>query len=503
MINDEVFGEFTALLKRAHTLGTVGELLGWDEQVNLPPGGAEQRAAQHAALAEAQHAAASAGRIGELLAALEARTGELTQDQAIVVAHARKEFDRATKLPAEFVREKAAQGSRGYHAWARAKANDDFAGYAPVLEKNLELAKREAGYLGWSGREYDCMLDKFDPGLTAAAVERLFGELKRELVPLVRAITGSATAGRARAAAGKLRGFPVEGQRVFLREVTERIGFDYARGRIDVSLHPFCSGTGSDVRMTTRFKVDEPLDSLFSSIHETGHGLYEQGLPAAQLGTALGIHAGMAVHESQSRLWENQVARSRGFWRGFEPRFRALFPAQTAGLAAEELYLAVNAVDPTLIRVDADEVTYNLHIILRFELEKQLFTGELAVRDLPAAWGAASREIVGLEPKTDRKGVLQDVHWSDGAFGYFPSYCLGNMLAAQLWYRAQELRPGLEEEFTRGDFSWLLGWLREQVHAQGRRFDALELARRVTGEALSPRALVRYLRERYGALYLG
>lgn len=499
------FAELTTLVQRAHTLGTVGELLGWDEQVNLPPGAAEQRAAQHAALAEAVHAAASERRIGELLVALEERSkaGELTPDQTVVVAQARKDFDRATKLPADFVREKAAQGSRGYHAWAKAKANDDFASYAPVLEKNLELAKREAAYLGWSGREYDYMLDKHDPGLTAAAVDRLFGELKRELVPLVREITASPTAERAKSAAGKLRGFSVEGQRAFLREVTEKIGFDYGRGRIDVSLHPFCSGTGSDVRMTTRFKADEPLDSLFSSIHETGHGLYEQGLPAAQLGTALGIHAGMAVHESQSRLWENQVARSRGFWRAFEPRFRATFPAQTAALSAEELYLAVNLVEPTLIRVDADEVTYNLHIILRFEMEKKLFSGELAVRDLPAAWRAASREIVGLEPANDRTGVLQDVHWSDGAFGYFPSYCLGNMLAAQLWYRAQALRPGLEEEFARGDFSWLLGWLRAEVHSQGRRFDALELARRVTGTELSPQALVRYLRERYGALYLG
>ena len=503
MALDTALAELTSLVQRAHTLGTVGELLGWDEQVNLPPGAAEQRAAQHAALAEATHAAASERRIGELLMELEQLDGALAPDQKAVVTQARKDFDRATKLPTEFVREKAAQGSRGYHAWAKAKANNDFASYAPVLEKNLEFAKREAAYLGWGGREYDYMLDKHDPGLTAAAVDRLFGELKRELGPLVREITASPTATRAKTAAGKLRGFPVEAQRTFLREVTEKIGFDYGRGRIDVSLHPFCSGTGSDVRMTTRFKADEPLDSLFSSIHETGHGLYEQGLPAAQLGTALGIHAGMAVHESQSRLWENQVARSRGFWRNFEPRFRALFPTQTAALNAEELYLAVNLVEPTLIRVDADEVTYNLHIILRFEMEKKLFSGELAVRDLPAAWRAASREIVGLEPANDRTGVLQDVHWSDGAFGYFPSYCLGNMLAAQLWYRAQELRPGLEAEFARGDFSWLLGWLREQVHAQGRRFDALELARRVSGAELSPKALVRYLRERYGALYLG
>ena len=417
------------------------------------------------------------------------------------MANARRDYDRATKLPAEFVREKAAQGSRGYHAWARAKAADDFSSYAPVLEKNLELARREAGYLGRGDAPYDHMLDKHDPGLTAAAVDRLFGELKGELVPLGREILASPSAARAQAVARRLRGFPVDAQRAFLREVTERIGFDYTRGRIDVSLHPFCSGGGSDVRMTTRYHEDQPLDALFSSIHETGHGLYEQGLPAQHLGTALGLHAGMAVHESQSRLWENQVARSRGFWRYFEPRWRERFPAQTKGVTADELYLAVNVVGPTLIRVEADEVTYNLHIVLRFELEKRLFAGELRVRDLPEAWRAASRELLGLEPATDREGVLQDVHWSDGAFGYFPSYCLGNMIAAQLWYRLLALRPALEEEFAGGDFTWLLGWLREHIHAQGRRYSALELVRRETGEELSPRHLVRYLRERYGALY--
>ncbi len=490
------------LVKRAHTLSQITELLGWDEQVNLPPGGAEQRAKQQATLAEAQHAAASAARLGELLTELEAQNASLTAEQRAVVFHARRDYNRATKLPPEFVREKAAQSSRGYHAWARAKKADDFAGYAPVLEKNLELAQREAGYLGCRAAPYDCMLDKFDPGLTAAAVDRLFTELKSDLVPLVRAITASPVAEQARAAADKLHGFPIDGQQAFLREVTAALGFDYTRGRIDVSLHPFCSGTGSDVRMTTRYHADAPLDALFGSIHETGHGLYEQGLRMSDLGTALGIHAGMAVHESQSRLWENQVARSRGFWRHFEPRWRALFPAQTAAVLSDELYLAVNAVEPTLIRIEADEVTYNLHIVLRFELEKKLFSGELAVRDLPAAWRTASRELVGLEPVTDREGVLQDVHWSDGAFGYFPSYCLGNMIAAQLWERARALRPALEEEFAHGDFSWLLGWLRTEVHAQGRKFSALELVQRVTGDALSPQPLVRYLRERYGAIYL-
>ncbi|MBL9212624.1 MAG: carboxypeptidase M32 [Opitutaceae bacterium] len=503
MTSPAAYSELVQRIQRARTLGSVSDLLGWDEQVNLPPGAAEQRAAQLAVMAEVQHAADSDARIGALLAELEANPAALNGDQAAVVRQARKDYDRATRLPPEFVREKAAQGSRGYHAWARARAADDFASYVPVLEKNLELARREAAYLGRGDAPYDYMLDEHDPGLTAAVVDRLFSELKRDLVPLVREITQSPRAEVARRTAARLTGFPAAGQRDFLREVTERIGFDYQRGRIDVSLHPFCSGSGSDVRMTTRYREDQPLDALFGSIHETGHGLYEQGLPAAHLGTALGIHAGMAMHESQSRLWENQVARSRAFWRCFEPRFRELFPAQTAVVNSDELHLAINAVEPTLIRVEADEVTYNLHIVLRFELEKRLFAGELAVRDLPAAWRTAARELLGLEPANDREGVLQDVHWSGGGFGYFPSYCLGNMIAAQLWARVQVLRPGLEDDFARGDFTWLLGWLREHIHSQGRRYPALELVRRVTGEDLSPRHLVAYLRKRYGGLYLG
>lgn len=501
MTVDAALDQLVPLLKRSHTLATVSELLGWDEQVNLPPGAAEQRAGQQAVLAETLHAASSDPRIGELLARLEANAAAASPDQRAIMREARRDFDRATRLPVDFVREKAVQGSRGYHAWAKAKAADDFAGYVPVLEKNLELARREAAYLGRGDAPYDHMLDRHDPGLTAAVVERLFDELKRGLVPLVRDITQSPVVKRAQAIAARLRGFPIEGQRTFLREVTERIGFDYDRGRIDVSLHPFCSGTGSDVRMTTRYKEDQPLDALFGSIHETGHGLYEQGLPAGHLGTALGLNAGMAMHESQSRLWENQVARSRAFWRFFEPRWRELFPRQSAGVSSDELYLAINLVEPTPIRVDADEVTYNLHIVLRFELEKKLFSGELAVRDLPQAWRALSNDLMGIDPPTDREGVLQDVHWSDGAFGYFPSYCLGNMIAAQLWAKARSLRPGIEEEFARGDFSWLLRWLRENVHAQGRRHGMLELVRRITGAELSPQPLLAYLAERYGGLY--
>jgi len=490
--------ELDTKLKQAHLLDTVGALLSWDEQVNLPPNSADLRAAQRAVIADVQHSAASDPHIGELLEFLEKERAQLTEDQRVVLYWARRDYNKATKLPADFVREKAEQSSRGYQAWKQAREKNDFASYAPVLQKNIELAKREAAYLGQGAAPYDYMIDCFDPGMKAAVIETLFDELKIGLVPLVRQITSSKIKAREEA----LRGFPVERQQTFLREVTQAIGFDYGRGRIDVSPHPFCSGSGADVRMTTRYHADNPLGSLFGSIHETGHGLYEQGLPIALHHTALGRAVGMGVHESQSRLWENQVARSRGFWKFFEPKYRATFPEQLGSISSEELYLAINAVAPTLIRTEADEVTYNLHIVLRFELEKKLFAGTLAVADLPKTWNAMSRELLGLEPANDSEGVLQDVHWSDGGFGYFPSYCIGNMMAAQLWYHVLGLRPQLEDDFARGDFTWLLGWLRKNIHALGRRYDTLALVKLATGEPLSPKYLLRYLKERYGPLYL-
>ena len=492
------YAELLSHLKRAHVLGTVSGLLGWDEQVNLPPDSADLRAQQLAVVAELQHAAASNPRIGECLAQLERDAGtSANADRAVVVREARRDFDRVSRLPGTFVAERARLASESYHAWAHARAAGDFAAFRPFLERQVELARREAEYLGWGDRPYDYAIDKHDPGVTAAEVANLFDELKRGLVPLVRRIAGAA----ANVAPLHLRGCPVEPQQVLLREVTGRLGFNYGRGRVDVSLHPFCEGSGADVRMTTRFDPNDPLSALFSAIHETGHGLYEQGLPLELQGTPLGQNAGMAVHESQSRLWENQVARSRAFWRYFEPRLRELFPQATAGIDSDALYREINAVRPTFIRVDADEVHYNLHIILRFELERRLFTGELKVAELPQAWATLAEAFFGSAPPDDRQGVLQDIHWSGGAFGYFPSYCLGNMMAAQLWSTVQAQVPGLAEDFARGDFSRLLGWLRSNIHAQGRRYTLFELVHRVTGQPLSPRPLLAYLEDRYGALY--
>lgn len=450
-------------------------------------------------MAETTHAAATDPAIGTLLTSLEKPDAwsALTADQCVVVREARRNFDRLTRLPAAFVREQALEASRSYHAWVAARENDDFRAFAPHLEKQIDLARREAAHVGQGDAPYNYMIDKHDPGMTAQVIGRLFDELKAGLVPFAKSVLDSGV----RPPMGLLRGFPADRQKQLLEEVARCLGFDFSRGRIDISPHPFCGGNGEDTRMTTRFDEDNPLQSLFGAIHETGHGLYEQGLPAEDAGTALGTAAGMAVHESQSRLWENQVGRGRPFWRHLEPRFRELFSKQTASISSDELFLAINAVGRTPVRVEADEVTYNLHIILRFEIEQRLFSGELAVADLPGAWREAMQNLLGIVPADDREGALQDVHWSGGAFGYFPSYCLGNMLAAQLWYRALDFLPGLEGDLENGDCSLLLGWLREQVHAKGRRLNLLELTQEVTGKPLGPEALLRYLKERYGPLY--
>lgn len=488
----------TAKLRHAHRLHAVVSFLQWDEQVNLPPDSGDARAGQLATLAELEHRAATDPAIGALLDELAAHREQLESDERVILRWARRDYDRATRLPPEFVAERAALDSQAFHVWREARAASNFAAFAPWLERQVEMARREAAYLGFGDAPYDYLLDQHDPGMTAAEVARLFGELRAGLVPFVREILASGV----RPQPGRLKGFSTAAQDAFLREVTAALGFNFKRGRIDVAVHPFCSGDAADTRLTTRFHEDKPLDSLFSAIHEAGHGLYEQGLPIAQLGTPLGQAVGMAVHESQSRLWENQVGRSRGFWRYFEPRWRAAFPGRLDAISSDELFLAINAVELDPIRVESDEVTYNLHIVLRFELERRLFAGELQVADLPAAWNRLSRDILGLVPEDDRRGVLQDVHWSSGAFGYFPSYCLGNMIAAQLWRAIRTAMPDIEEDFAHGEFGRLLGWLREHIHRQGRRMDTHELVRQATGETLSPVHLLNYLRERYAPLYL-
>jgi carboxypeptidase Taq len=497
----EAQAEYTELLsrlKRLDRIGSIGGILGWDEQVNLPPASSGLRAEQQAVFTEIYHREASSPEIGELLGKVEAARDGLDAGQLAIIRDARKDYDRLTKIPAEFAARKAKAESLGYRAWIKAREDDDFEAFQPHLEEQLQLAKEETTFLN-AENPYDYWIDQFDPGMDCATIERLFGELQPELKQIVDTILAAPD----QPDTSMFKGFPVDAQETFLREVVTALGFDFKRGRLDVAVHPFCGGHGQDTRMTTRYHADNPLDSLSSSMHETGHALYEQGLPDAWAGTALGTCVGMAVHESQSRIWENQVGRSRAFWKHWEPRYREIFPGQLESVSSEALYRAINKVGLTPIRVDADEVTYNLHIMLRFDLEKRLFDGSLSTRDLPEAWNEASTRILGYTPKNNREGCLQDVHWSGGAFGYFPSYCLGNIVAGQLWYTILEQVPDVEDSFAKGDYQPLLGWLRENVHAKGRRTFTLEFTKETTGEELSPRYLVRYLRERYLPLYEG
>ncbi len=523
MTTEAACAELVSRLKRIHVLGTVNGLLGWDEQVNLPPDSADLRAEQLALMAEVQHAAASDPRIGELLVELEGRDGpaasakasapkpgrpgkgtagpavppyQLTADPQVILKHARRDYDRVVKLPPEFVREKARHSSQAFHAWADCKARSDFPGYAPYLQKHLELARQEAAYLGYAAAPYDYLIDRHDPGMTAAVIGRLFAELKESLVPLMREVVASPVKART----DIFRGFPVEKQRAFLRAVTERLGFNYRRGRIDVSLHPFCEGSAADIRMTTRFDENNPLNSLFSSIHETGHGLYEQGTRLEHQGTALGQAVGMAVHESQSRMWENLVGRSLPFWEHFYPKLKERFP-QLSSVPLEKFYKGINKVAPSFIRVEADEATYNLHIMLRLELEIALLEGKVQVRDLPAIWNAKMQEYLGVTPPNDAKGVLQDIHWSIGSIGYFSTYALGNLVSAQLWEKINQDIPDLKEQIRLGKFEALLGWLREKIHRHGAKFEPQELVQKVTGSKIDPAAYLRYLNGKYSAIY--
>jgi carboxypeptidase Taq len=493
---DTAYTELLTTLKRLDRLGSIGGLLSWDESVNMQPASSGLRGEQQGIFTEIYHREASSPRIGELLETLEAEAANLDASQKAVIRDARKDYDRLTRIPAEFAARKAEARTASYKAWVEARKNDDYPHFQPYLEEQLQFAKEEASFLEVPNA-YDYWVDQFDPGMTQAIIEPVFAQLLPELSLIVETILAAPDQPKS----GIFKGFPIPAQEKFLREVVASLGFDFTRGRIDTAVHPFCGGHPQDTRMTTRFDEDNPLDSLTSSIHETGHALYEQGLPDAFAGTALGDAVGMAFHESQSRMWENQVGRSRAFWNYWEPRYREAFPEQLKAVSSNDLFRAINQVGITPIRVDADEVTYNLHIMLRFELEKGLFDGSIDTRDLPEAWRAASQKMLGYTPKNNREGCLQDIHWSDGLFGYFPSYCLGNLLAAQLWYTILDQLPGLESHFEKGDFTPLLDWLRTHIHSKGRRQFTLAFTKELTGTELSPKFLVRYLKERYLPLY--
>ncbi len=479
-------------------LRALGALAGWDQRTYIPERGHAHRAKAFAALTGVVHRKATDPAIGRLLAAVEDSSLMEDPDVRANVIRWRRDYDRATRVPERLAVGLAEAESAGESAWAEKRAQNDWAGFLPYLRRIVELKKAYAEAVGFEEELYDALLEDYEPGLTTREVARLFAELRPRALDLLKRIQAS---DRRPPVAILHRSYPQREQEGFILEVLPELGYDLRSGRLDPTLHPFAIRIHpGDVRITTRYFEDFFSAAFFGSVHEAGHAMYEQGLPDEHWGTPLGESVSLGVHESQSRMWENFVGRSLGFWRYFFPRAQKRFAA-LAEAALEDFVFAINEVKPSLIRVEADEVTYNLHVLLRFELELALFRGELDPSDLPQAWNEKMRVYLGLEPATYADGVMQDVHWSGGSFGYFPTYTLGNVYAAQLFAAAERALGPLEERFARGEFEPLLAWLRANVHRHGRRYLPPELIERATGEPPTARYLNAYLEAKFGALY--
>jgi carboxypeptidase Taq len=495
------FDQLCAHTRETALLSSAQELLEWDERTQLPPAGGAYRAEQVSYLAGLVHQRQTEPKVGQWLSELagSALAKDVHSDTGAVIRNLQRDYDRATKLPQSLVEELARTAVLGQQVWAEARAANDFGKFRPLLEKTIELKRQEADALGYAEVRYDALLDDYEPGARTAEVRQVLGALRDQLVPLVAEITASPRRPKAEILS---RSYPVDRQKIFGKQAAAAIGFDFKAGRLDVTDHPFCAGIGpNDTRLTTRYDEHDFSGGLFSILHEAGHGIYDQGLPKESYGLPTGEAVSLGVHESQSRMWENFVGRSRGFWDHLYPVAQSTFRESLAEVPLDDFYFAINDVRPSLIRTEADEVTYNLHVLVRFELEQALLDGEVKVAELPGAWNEKYRNYLGIEPPNDADGVLQDVHWSAGLFGYFPTYSLGNLYAAQLFAQALNELGDLEAAFRQGQFRPLRDWLQSKVHSQGRRYPAAELVQRITGEPLSPKVLMSYLRGKFGPLY--
>jgi len=497
----DLYQDLIEELKTISLLESCGSLLSWDEQTHLPPQGTEHRANQLSLLAGLGHDRKTDPRLGDLISALEQEDlGPAEEPTSVNVRAARRRFDRATKLPKSLVQELSRVATLSQQAWVSARQASDFAEFQPWLSQIVALKQQEAEALGYDGGvPYDALLDDYEPGATTAEIAGVFSTLRDELVELVSAIADSAHTPDTRLLT---RHYPQAAQRTFGLQAASAIGFDLDSGRLDIAAHPFCSGIGpGDCRLTTRYDESHFPGAFFGTLHEAGHGMYEQGLNAEAFGTAMGESTSLGIHESQSRMWENFVGRSLAFWKHFYPLAQSAFPAALSDAPLSDFHAAINVVEPSLIRVEADEVTYNLHIMLRFELEQQLLTGDLLPADVPAAWNESMQNYLGIKPEHDADGCLQDIHWSGGALGYFPTYALGNMYAAQLFQTAESALGSLDAEFAKGHFQPLKQWLNTNVHARGKQYAASELIQVVTGQPLSHKPLMQHLRQRFEELY--
>lgn len=488
------------LAEISHLRGAMA-VLHWDQNTYMPPGGTDGRARQLATLGRIAHEKLIDPELGGLLEALRPyeESRDYASDEASLIRVARRDYERASKVPPEFTAELYRHGVQTFEVWSRARPNNDFASVRPCLEETLDLSRRLADFFPGYEHVADPLIDDSDYGVKASELVSLFGRLREALVPLARAITSQPPIDDA----CLHQHYPEAKQLAFANEVVRRFGYDFQRGRQDKSPHPFSIRLSiNDVRITTRVRQDDLGQALFSLMHEAGHGMHSQGHRQELEGTALAGSPSSGVAESQSRLWENLVGRSRGFWEFFYPRLQQVFPEQLGSVDLDTFYRAINKVAPSVIRTDSDEVHYNLHVMMRFDFELQMLEGRLAVRDLPEAWRERSRLDLGLTPPDDRDGVLQDVHWYDGVIGgMFQGYTLGNVLSAQLFEAALAAHPGTDDDIAAGRFETLHGWLRENIWQHGRKFTPAELVERATGRPLPIEPYIRYLHQKYGQLY--
>lgn len=473
-------------------------LLQWDQEVNMPPKAGEARGRQLATLSALAHERFTSAEFRAVLAAAEHETA-LSEDDACIVRETRHDFDHATKLPTEFVEKLAGEESSAYEAWTQARAVSDFSLFESHLQTLVDLLRKKADYLGYAESPYDALLNEFERGMTASQLRQIFSVIATEQSALVAEVMKSP---HQPDVSWVDQDYSEQAQWDFTVRVLKDIGYDFEAGRQDKSVHPFTTNFDLyDVRVTTRIDPRDPFSALTGSVHEGGHALYEQGFLERDRRTVLAEGVSLGIHESQSRMWENMIGRSQPFWKHYHGAFVAAHAPRLNGRTPEDFYRAINRVTPSLIRVEADECTYNLHIILRFEIEVDLIEGRLKVSDVPEAWNAKVKQYLGLDVPSDSQGCLQDIHWSHGAMGYFPTYALGNLYAAQLFEQIETDLPSIWQQVEAGEFAGLLGWLREHIHHHGRRILPAQLVERATGKPPSPQPYLNYLRKKYGALY--
>ncbi|PCI07018.1 carboxypeptidase M32 [bacterium] len=503
------YTDLIALQRESGTLTSIAANISWDQETYMPAGGAAARAEQTSLLAGIIHERNTSSKLGDLLAQCEADadlSNESTPEGASL-REMRRDYDLSTKLPTDLVKALALAQSTAQETWKKARADNDFPSFVTDLTKVLDLTREKGECYGYKegGEVYDALINEYEPDTTAKEIEAVFTPLRDQLSAFIADLTNNGTAPKVDFLH---RSIPVEKQHAFGQAITAQLGFDYNNGRLDVTTHPFCSGFGpGDTRMTTRYEPTNFPDAVGSTMHECGHGLYEQGLPKIKnesgdlFGTPLAAAVSLGIHESQSRMWENMVGRSKPFWNWALPVANKHFDGAFSDIDLDTFVKSMNTCTPSFIRVESDESTYNLHVMLRFELERAMISGDLAIKDLPAAWNEKMKSFLGLDVPNDTVGCLQDVHWSFGLVGYFPTYTLGNLYAAQMWETINEAIPNLDEQMAKGEFSALLTWLRENIHQHGRRYSAAQLCERSTGKPLDAAPLMRHLERRVKPAY--